>query len=63
MVRSLRNAAVKKIKATDFIFLKPFQISKMSVKSLLLGITSRMTLLEKIWAGKGCCGVSSGGGS
>lgn len=28
VVRSLRNAAMKKIKAIDFIFLTPFQIPK-----------------------------------
>lgn len=61
--RSLRNVAMKKIKATDSIFLKPFQTPKILVKSLLMGISSRMTLLEKMWAGKGGCGVSSGGGS
>lgn len=63
LVRSLRDVARNKIKATDFIFLKPFQTPKISVKSLLMGISPRMTLSEKVWAGKAGCGVSSGGGS
>lgn len=54
--RSLRNVAMKKIKATDFIFLRPFQTPKILVKSLLTGISFRMTLGEDVGRKRGLWG-------